>query len=310
MIHDLNALTVFVAVAETLSFRAAGSRLGISTSAVSQSVRKFEAQVGTLLLQRTTRSVRLTESGERLYAELRPALATVDSAIAATRAMSGEPRGRLRLLIGTAVEPVLARLPLAEFLRTHPHVSLEVVVREAVADIIGAGFDAAIQLGEVIERDMLALPITGDIRMTVVGAPSYFAQHAPPQHPRDLLVHECLNWHPTREAAPYRWEFTEGGRDLTIAAPGRVLSTDSAVNIRLARDGMGLAIVYEDQVRDEVARGDLVPVLQAFCEPFPGYFLCYPHHTQHAAPLHALIEFLRARHVRIEKAHSTLGDSA
>ena len=155
----------------------------------------------------------------------------------------------------------------------HPHVRLDLVVSDAVVDIVAAGFDAGIQLGEVIDRDMLAVPVTGDIRMTVVGAPSYFARRPKPRHPRDLVEHECLNWHPAAEALPYRWEFTEGGREIAIAAPGRVLSTDSAVNIRLARDGLGLTIVYEDQVRDEIARGELVPVLEEFCEPFPGYYL-------------------------------------
>jgi DNA-binding transcriptional LysR family regulator len=188
---------------------------------------------------------------------------------------------------------VLARLPLADFLTTHPHVKLDLVVSDAVVDIVAAGFDAGIQLGEVIDRDMLAVPVTGDIRMTVVGAPSYFARRPKPRHPRDLVEHECLNWHPVAEAAPYRWEFTEGGREVTIAAPGRVLSTDSAVNIRLARDGLGLTIVYEDQVRDEVARGELVPVLEEFCEPFAGYYLYYPH-RRHASPaLRALVDYLR-----------------
>jgi DNA-binding transcriptional LysR family regulator len=129
--------------------------------------------------------------------------------------------------------------------------------------------------------------------MTVVGAPAYFARRAKPRHPRDLVEHECLNWHPAPDALPYRWEFTDGGREVIIAAPGRVLSTDSAVNIRLARDGLGLTIVYEDQVRDEIARGELVAVLEKFCEPFPGYYLYYPQ-RRHASPaLRALIDHLR-----------------
>jgi DNA-binding transcriptional LysR family regulator len=178
-------------------------------------------------------------------------------------------------------------------------------VSDAVVDIVAGGFDAGIQLGEVIDRDMLAVPVTGDIRMTVVGAPSYFARRAKPRHPRDLIEHECLNWHPVVEALPYRWEFTEDGREVTIAAPGRVLSTDSAVNIRLARDGLGLTIVYEDQVRDEIAHGELVPVLQEFCEAFPGYYLYYPH-RRHASPaLRALVDSLR-----LTRRQSPLGAKA
>ena len=175
------------------------------------------------------------------------------------------------------------------------------MVSDGVVDIVAAGFDAGIQLGEVIDRDMIAVPVTGDIRMTVVGSPAYLATRGTPRHPRDLVDHECLNWHPVPEAPAYRWEFTEprrrearGGREIAVAAPGRVLSTDSTVNIRLARDGFGLTIVYEDQVRDEVARGELVPVLEAFCEPFPGYYLYYPQ-RRHASPaLRALIDHLRA----------------
>jgi DNA-binding transcriptional LysR family regulator len=289
----LDGMVVFVAVAEAKNFRVAGERLGVSASAVSQALRKLEERLGVPLVHRTTRSVSLSEAGERLYGTVRPAVADMEAAVTAVTELGDAPRGTLRLLVGTAVDPVLARLPLADFLTTHAHVRLDLVVSDAVVDIVAAGFDAGIQLGEVIDRDMVAVPVTGDIRMTVVGAPSYFARRPKPKHPRDLVEHECLNWHPAPEALPYRWEFTEGGRELAIAAPGRVLSTDSSVNIGLARDGLGLTIVYEDQVRDEIARGELVPVLEKFCEPFPGYYLFYPH-RRHASPaLRALIDHLR-----------------
>jgi DNA-binding transcriptional LysR family regulator len=295
MTDDLNAMAVFAAVAEARGFRAAGERLGVSASAVSQSLRKLERQLGVTLVQRTTRSVHLTEAGERLYAAVRPALEEVRAAVAALGELSDAPRGTVRLLVGTTVDPVLRRLPLADFLAGHPYVRLDLVVSDAVVDIVAGGFDAGIQLGEVIDRDMVAVPVTGDIRMTVVGSPAYLARRGTPRHPRDLVEHECLNWHPVPEAPPYRWEFTEAGREVVVAAPGRVLSTDSAVNIRLARDGLGLTIVYEDQVRDEIARGELVPVLQEFCEPFAGYYLYYPQ-RRHASPaLRALTEHLRRR---------------
>lgn len=295
----LDGMAVFVAVAEAKNFRVAGERLGVSASAVSQALRKLEARLGVTLVQRTTRSVHLAEAGERLYAAVRPALAEVEAAVAAVGELSDAPRGTLRLLVGTSVDPVLARLPLADFLAAHAEVRLDLVVSDAVVDIVAAGFDAGVQLGEVIARDMVAVPLTGDIRMTVVGSPAYFARHGKPQHPRDLVAHECLNWHPTPEAPAYRWEFTERapdgrGREVVVVAPGRVLSTDSGVNIRLARDGLGLTIVYEDQVRDELARGELVPVLEAFCAPFAGYSLYYPQ-RRHASPaLRALVDYLRA----------------
>lgn len=192
----LDGTTVFVAVAETRNFRVAGERLGVSSSAVSQSLRKLEERIGVSLVHRTTRSVRLPEAGERLYAAVRT---IVDSTI--------------RLLIGTTADPVLARLPLADFVTAYPRVRLDLVVSDAVVDIVAAGFDAGIQLGEVIDRDMIAVPATGDIRMTVVGSPAYFARRPKPEHPRDLVEHECLNWHPTPEAPAYRWEFTEPGAE-------------------------------------------------------------------------------------------------
>ncbi|HEV7990981.1 MAG TPA: LysR family transcriptional regulator [Gemmatimonadaceae bacterium] len=292
-LDTLDGMAVFIAVAEARNFRVAGERLGVSASAVSQALRKLEDRLGVPLVHRTTRSVSLSEAGERLFGAVRPALQEVESAVAAAGELSATPRGTLRLLVGTVADPVLSRLPLADFLASHPQIGLDLVVSDAVVDIVAAGFDAGIQLGEVIDRDMIAVPVTGDIRMTVVGAPSYFARRGKPRHPRDLVEHECLNWHRSAETTPYRWEFTDGGRELVIAAPGRVLSTDSAVNIRLARDGLGLTIVYEDQVRDEIARGELVPVLEKFCEPFPGYYLYYPQ-RRHASPaLRGLIEHLR-----------------
>ena len=291
-LDTLDGMVVFLAVADARNFRVAGERLGVSASAVSQALRKLEERLGVPLVHRTTRSVSLSEAGQRLFGAVRPAVAEVESAVAAVGELSDEPRGTLRLIVGTAADAVLGGPLLAGFLAAHPHVVLDLVVSDAVGDIVAEGFDAGIQIGEVIDRDMIAVPVTGDIRMTVVGAPSYFARRPKPRHPRDLVAHDCLNWHPGAAAPAYRWEFTEDGREIVVAVRARVLSTDSAVNIRLARAGLGLAIVYEDQVRDEVARGELMPVLQKFCEPFPGYYLFHPQ-RRHASPaLRALIDHL------------------
>ena len=294
----LNGMAVFMAVAEARNFRLAGERLGVSASAVSQALRKLEERLGVPLVHRTTRSVTLSEAGERLYGSVRPALAEVESALTAVGELSEVPRGTLRLLVGTAADPVLTGPILTDFLTAHPQVMLDLVVSDAVGDIVAEGYDAGIQLGEVIARDMIAVPVTGDIRMTVVGAPSYFATHPKPRHPRDLADHQCLNWRPAAGTPAYRWEFTENGREIVVAVPTRVLSTDSAVNIRLARAGLGLAILYEDQVREEIARGELIPVLEKFCEPFAGYYLFYPQ-RRHASPaLRALIDHLRLDRAR------------
>jgi DNA-binding transcriptional LysR family regulator len=293
MTEDLNGMAVFVAVAEARGFRAAGERLGVTASAVSQAVRRLEQRLGVALLRRTTRSVHLTEAGERLYAAVRPALAEVRAAVAAVGELGDAPRGTLRLFVADAAESFLSGPLLADFLASHPHVDLDVAVSNAAVDIVGDGYDAGIQLGEVIDRDMVAVPVSGDLRLVVLGSPSYLARRGRPRHPRDLAEHDIVNWHATPEAPPYRWEFTERGRDFSVAVRARVLTTDPVLIVRLARAGVGLAMLYEDQARDDVARGDLVPVLEEFSTPFPGFYLFYPQ-RRHASPaLRALVDYLR-----------------
>jgi len=297
MADDLNSISVFIAVAEAKGFRAAGERLGVSASAVSQTLRKLEERLGVMLVQRTTRSVHLTEAGERLYASVKPALEDVRAAVAAVGELSAEPRGTLRLLVASGAEVFLRDAVLAGFLAAHPHVRLDIAVSNEITDIVARGYDAGIQLGEVIDTDMIAVPLSGDLRLAVVGAPSYFARHPKPRHPRDLVQHECINWHPTPDSPPYRWEFTEDGRDFSVAVPTRVLTTDPGLVVRLARAGAGLTIVYEEQVREELSRGELVPVLEKFSTPFPGFYLYYPYYPKrrHASRvLGALVEYLQS----------------
>ena len=299
MIEDLNAMTVFVAVAETKGFTTAGKRLGVSASAVSQAVRKLEAQLGVTLLLRTTRSVRLTEAGEKLYATVGPALADVRTVVAALGEMSSEPRGTLRLHVSTGAVDFLRGPLVAGFLAAHPHVRLAVEVNDERVDIVAGGYDAGIEIGEVIDKDMIVVPVSGDLQLAIVGAPSYFARHPAPKHPRDLVQHQCINWHRAPDDPPYRWEFTERGRDFSVAVDSRVLSTDTGFNLRLAAAGAGLAVTYVDMVREWIERGDLVRVLAAFCPPFPGCFLYYPQRRQASPPLRALIDhLLRGRRAR------------
>ena len=286
-------MAVFVAVADAKGFRAAGDRLGVSASAVSQSLRKLEEQLGVVLIQRTTRRVHLTKAGERLYASVRPALEEVRSAVAAVGELSDEPRGTLRLLLATGAEHFLRDQILAGFVTTHPHIRLDVAVSNETTDIVAHGYDAGVQLGEIIDRDMIAVSVSGDLRLVVVGSPAYFANHARPKHPRDLVEHECINWHATPDAPPYRWEFTEKGREFSVAVPTRVLTTDPLLLVRLARLGLGLAMVYSAQIKDDITRRELIPVLEDFSTPFPGYYLYYPQ-RQHASPaLRAFVAFLR-----------------
>jgi DNA-binding transcriptional LysR family regulator len=181
---------------------------------------------------------------------------------------------------------------LAGFLKEHQHVGLDLVVSDEPVDIVAEGYDGGIRLGEIIDRDMIAVPVSGDLRLVVVGAPSYFAKHRKPKHPRDLVDHDCINWHPTAEAPPYRWEFTENKREFSVDVRARVLTNDPALNVRLARAGAGLTM-SDERVRDYVARGELVSVLEEFSTPFPGFYLYYPE-RRHASPaLRALVDYLR-----------------
>jgi DNA-binding transcriptional LysR family regulator len=294
MISDeLEGMAVFIAVAEARSLREAGERLGVSGSAVSQALRKLEDRLSVTLVQRTTRSLRLTEAGERLHAAVRPAFDDVRSAVAGIGELAETPQGTLRLHTSSVAQRTFGGSLLTEFLAAHPHVRLDLVVSEAPVDIVAEGFDAGIQLGEVIDKDMIAVPLTGDLRLAVVGAPSYFARRGVPAHPRDLVEHDCLNWHPTADAPPYRWEFTEKGRGFSVAVPARVLSTDSSLNRLLAIAGLGVTLAFETHVRDALERGQLVSVLEKFCAPFPGYYLYYPQRRQASRALRALVAHLQ-----------------
>jgi DNA-binding transcriptional LysR family regulator len=293
MADELDGMATFVAVAEEKGFRAAGGRLGVSHSAVSQTLTRLEERLGVALVRRTTRSVHLTEAGERLYAAARVALDEVRAGVAAVGELSGRPGGTLRLHTSSAALTMFGEALLPGFLTEHPRVRLDLIVSDAPVDIVAQGVDAGIQLGEVIDKDMIAVPVTGDLRMAVVGAPSYFARRGVPMHPRDLVAHDCLNWHPTAAAPAYRWEFTENGRDFTVAVPARVLSTGSAINRTLAVAGLGVTMAFDAYVGDFLARGDLVRVLESFCEPFPGYYLYYPERRQASPALRAFVEYLR-----------------
>lgn len=293
MADELDGMATFVAVAETKGFRAAGERLRLSHSAVSQSLRRLEERLGVTLVQRTTRSVRLTEAGERLYGAVRPALEEVRVAVAGVGELADAPHATLRLHTSTVAATTLVGSLVTEFLRAHPRLRLDIVASDAPVDIVAGGYDAGIQLGEVIDKDMIAIPVTGDLRLTVVGAPSYFARRGVPRHPRDLVEHECLNWHPTPDAPPYRWEFSENGRNFAVTVPARVLSTDAALNRRLATAGLGVTLAFEGHVRESIERRELVSVLEKYCAPFPGYYLYYPQRRQASRALRALIDHLK-----------------
>lgn len=290
---DLNALAVFALVAQQRSFRAAADRLGVTRSAVSQTISRLEATMGLALVRRTTRSVSLTEAGERLHAALAPALAEIEAAIESTGDHAGAPRGQLRLAVSSIAERFLAGPLLAGFAATHPAVQLDVTVTDEEFDIVAEGFDAGVRLGEVIEQDMIAVPVSAEQRQIVVAAPAYLARAGAPAHPRELAGFRCIGWRPAPQKAPYRWEFTEGGRDITVAVAPEITTNDMALMIKLALAGAGLTFGLEETFRPSIARGELVPLLEAYCPPFAGFYLYYPSRRNLAPKLRALIDHLR-----------------
>lgn len=295
MSHDLNALSVFAAVADAGGFRAAGRDLGISGSAVSQAVSRLEERLEITLFERTTRSVRLTSAGERLYASVAPALREVRTAEEAVREFGTEPRGTLRLNVSRAAESFLGASVLADFLTRYPDIELDLVVTEHTGEVVAAGYDAAIGLGEVIAGDMYAVSVSDPLRMRVVGSPDYFDRVGsdPPDHPRDLSSHVCINWRSGPDSPPYRWEFTEEDRDFSVSVSSRIVTTDALLNLRLCLAGVGLTMTWAHWVEPHVEAGRLIGVLDDYSEAFPGFFLYFSQRRHRSAALQALLDFVR-----------------
>lgn len=293
---DLNVLVVFSAVAETSGFRAAADRLGVTRSAVSQTIRRLEETIGVALVRRTTRSVSLTEEGARLYAGIAPALAEIGAAVEASADQPGRPSGVLRLAVSSIAETFLSGPLLAGFAAAHPAVRIDVLVTDEEFDIVAAGYDAGVRLGEVIEVDMIAVPVSGDQREMAACAPSYLARFGAPQHPRDLVQHRCIGWRPRPDLPPYRWEFTEGGRDFDVAVKPEITTNDLRLMIRLACAGAGITFAVMDCLRPFVERGELVPLLEDYCPPYPGFHLYYPNRRNLSPKLRALVDHVRAHH--------------
>ncbi|MBA8879115.1 LysR family transcriptional regulator [Phyllobacterium myrsinacearum] len=292
---DLNELTVFAVVAEQRNFRAAADHLGVTRSAVSQLIRRLEDRIGIGLVHRTTRSVSLTEAGEQLLAEIAPAIATIQAAVGAARDLGRQPRGQLRLTVSSIAESFLSGPLLAGFAEAFPDVELDVLVTDDEIDIIKEGYDAAVRLEEVIEQNMIALPVSGDQRQLAVCAPSYLKRRQTPNHPRDLAAHRCINWRPSPRVAPFRWEFTEAGREFTVDVRAEITTNDMGLMVRLAVAGGGITFGMEETFRQHIERGELVPLLEDFCTKFPGFYICYPSRRNLAPKLRALLDYIQNR---------------
>jgi DNA-binding transcriptional LysR family regulator len=293
MNQDLNSLATFALVAEERSFRAAANRLGVTRSAVSQAIRKLEENVGIALVQRTTRSVSLTEAGERLHAEIAPALRELRAAIAGTEALRARPCGLLRLAVSSIAEKFLSGPFLAGFAERHPEVHLDITVTDDELDIVADAYDAGVRLGEVIEQDMIAVPIAGQERQLAVCAPAYRDRVGVPSHPAELPAHRCIGWRPAARSEPYRWEFAEDGKDFRVAVAPEITTNDMALMIELAEAGAGITFGMEHSFRPSIERGALVPVLEDYCPYFAGFHLYYPSRRNVAPKLRALVEYVQ-----------------
>ncbi len=290
--NDLSVLAAFLTIAEERSFTKAAKRLGVSPSAMSHAIRGLEEDIGVRLLSRTTRSVAPTEAGERLLLRLRPALTDVQDAVGELSGLRDKPAGRVRLLVPRLAGTTVLGPKLAKFAHDYPDVVLDITADDSRLDIVAGGFDAGIHFGEYIQKDMIAVRVSRDHRAAIVGAPEYFKSHPKPRTPHDLLKHRCINFrHGT--AGVYRWEFDKGKKSLSVAVNGPLIVDDVEILIRAAIDGVGLAFVSDERVSVELARGELVRVLEEWCQPFPGFFLYYPSRRQQPAALSALINTLR-----------------
>ena len=290
--NDLNTLAAFLAVAEERSFTKAAKRLGVSPSAMSHAIRGLEEEIGVRLLSRTTRSVAPTEGGEQLLARLRPALTDVQDAVEQLSGLRDQPAGRVRLPVPRLAGTTVLGPKLAKFIRDYPDVVLDITADDSRLDIVAGGFDAGIHFGEYIQKDMIAVHVSKDHRAAIVGAPSYFKSHPKPKTPHDLLQHRCINFR-HGSAGVYRWEFEKGKKSLSVAVNGPLIVDDVETLVRAAIDGIGLAFVSDERVSPQLASGELIRVLEDWCQPFPGFFLYYPSRRQQPAALSALIDALR-----------------
>ncbi|HTQ70517.1 MAG TPA: LysR family transcriptional regulator [Acidocella sp.] len=291
----LSDLTAFLEVARARSFTRAAAGLGVSQSALSQTIAGLEARLGVRLLTRTTRSVAPTEAGERLLAGIAPHLDGIAVELAAMGALREKPAGTIRITssehaAATRLWPVLAR-----FLPRYPDIKVELSVDSGLTDIVAERFDAGVRLGEQVEKDMVAVRIGPDMRMAAVAAPAYLARHQAPQTPHDLARHDCINLRLPTLGGFYIWEFEKDGRALNVRVEGRLAFNNTALITQAAEAGFGIAFLPEDHVRAALAAGRLARVLADWSPYFPGFHLYYPSRRQPTPAFALLVEALRYR---------------
>ena len=293
---DVDGVTALAAIVERGSFVRAAAHLGVTPSALSQTIRKLEERFGVRLLQRTTRSVAPTLAGERLIARASPALAELTAAIAeASQAgKGGRPSGRLRINSSRIAAELVLAPRLGVFTAANPDVVVEITVEDRLVDIVAGRYDAGIRLGERVEKDMVAVEVGGRQRLVVIATPAYFAAHGRPRQPRDLLAHRCVvNMMPGGET--YRWELERDGSEIELAVTGPVVTNDPRVAELAVLAGCGVGYAFESQAAPHLASGVLEAVLHAWCPSFPGFHVYYPSRRAMSPALRAFVEALKRR---------------
>lgn len=290
---DLYDLAAFAIVAQEGSFTRAAAELAMSQSALSHAIKSLEERLGVRLLSRTTRSVSTTEAGENLLRTLRPALDEIASGVDAVGALRGKPSGTVRITatkhaVSSVIMPALPR-----FLASHPDIQVDMIVDDNLTDIVADRIDAGIRFGDIVEKDMIAVRVGPDIRMSIVGAPSYFAEHPEPRTPRELSGHRCINYRLVRSGGLYAWDFESKGRPFEVRVEGPLIFNNTDLLRESALAGHGLAYMYDDMVAADVKAGRLKRILEKWCPIFPGYYLYHPSRRQTPPALAALIAALR-----------------
>jgi DNA-binding transcriptional LysR family regulator len=286
-------LATFLAIARHRSFRAAATELGVSASALSHALRNIEERLDLRLINRTTRSVALTEAGSRLFARISPAFRDIDDALEDLNSFRGKPAGTLRFSAARQSAQLVLLPIVTKFLAAFPDVNVEIVINDALIDMVSAGFDAGVRFGESIAGDMIAVPIGPRHRFAVVGSPGYFRKHKPPVTPHDLKGLPCIRYRFTGGTL-YRWEFERGGVEVDIDVEGPLTLNDQDLMLNAASDGTGLAYVFEAQAQALIVKRKLVRVLADWCPAYPGFFLYYPSRRQLPAALRAFVDFVKA----------------
>ncbi|KAA0700474.1 LysR family transcriptional regulator [Neorhizobium sp. P12A] len=292
-----DGLTEFLSVAEHRSFTAAAAALGVTPTAVSQSIRAIERRFGVPLFVRTTRRVALTEAGEALVKRLRPAAEEIGDAIDMLANFRDRPVGNLRLSVPRMALPLIVMPLLPRFREAYPDISVEISVEDAAVDITQRGFDAGIRIGEAIEKDMIAIRLTPEIKWCVVGSSGYFARAGRPETPEDLTHHETIRYRYPASGAIYRWEFERDGREFSVDVPGAITVNDFDLLMQLAQSGAGLSYLANLSVRDAIAEGRLERVLDDYLPTSPGLFLYFPARSQTQPKLRAFID-MATNHAR------------